>query len=78
MGQIQQCGLVAWCALMAQMGIADVAAGQPSAPTCASGTADRLLTPEDGDWMSYRRTYDVTGFSPLDQVNRGHRLVPER
>ena len=33
-------------------------------------TADRLLNPEDGDWMSYRRTYDVTGFSPLDQINR--------
>ncbi len=33
-------------------------------------TEDRLLNPEDGDWMSYRRTYDVTGFSPLDQINR--------
>ncbi len=35
-------------------------------------TADRLLSPEDGDWMSYRRTYDVTGFSPLDQINRAN------
>ena len=35
-------------------------------------TADRLLAPEDGDWMSYRRTYDVTGFSPLDQINRSN------
>lgn len=33
-------------------------------------TDERLLAPRDGDWMSYRRTYDVTGFSPLDQVNR--------
>ena len=33
-------------------------------------TEDRLLNPEDGDWMNYRRTYDVTGFSPLDQINR--------
>ena len=33
-------------------------------------TEERLLDPEDGDWMSYRRTYDVTGFSPLDQINR--------
>ena len=32
--------------------------------------AERLLRPKDGDWMSYRRTYDVTGFSPLDQINR--------
>ena len=35
-------------------------------------TEERLLNPEDGDWMSYRRTYDVTGFSPLDQINRGN------
>ena len=33
-------------------------------------TEERLLEPEDGDWMSYRRTYDVTGFSPLDQIDR--------
>ena len=33
-------------------------------------TEERLLNPEDGDWMNYRRTYDVTGFSPLDQINR--------
>jgi alcohol dehydrogenase (cytochrome c) len=28
-------------------------------------TDERLLNPEPGDWLSYRRTYDVTGFSPL-------------
>lgn len=33
-------------------------------------TEERLLNPEDGDWLSYRRTYDVTGFSPLDQIDR--------
>ena len=33
-------------------------------------TANRLLSPQDGDWMSYRRTYDVTGFSPLDEIDR--------
>jgi alcohol dehydrogenase (cytochrome c) len=31
---------------------------------------ERLHAPEAGDWMSYRRTYDVTGFSPLDEINR--------
>ena len=31
---------------------------------------ERLLNPEDGDWANYRRTYDVTGFSPLAQINR--------
>ena len=33
-------------------------------------TEERLLNPEPGDWMSYRRSYDVTGFSPLDEINR--------
>jgi alcohol dehydrogenase (cytochrome c) len=31
---------------------------------------DRLLNPQDGDWLSYRRTYNVHGFSPLDEINR--------
>jgi hypothetical protein len=33
-------------------------------------TDERLLNPEPGDCLSYRRTYDVTGFSPLRQINR--------
>lgn len=33
-------------------------------------TAERLLAPEPGDWLSYRRTYDVTAFSPLTEINR--------
>jgi alcohol dehydrogenase (cytochrome c) len=35
-------------------------------------TDARLLEPEPGDWMSYRRTYDVTGFSPLAQIDRSN------
>jgi alcohol dehydrogenase (cytochrome c) len=31
---------------------------------------ERLHSPEPGDWMNYRRSYDVTGFSPLDDINR--------
>lgn len=33
-------------------------------------SAERLLEPLAGDWMSYRRTYDVTAFSPLREINR--------
>jgi alcohol dehydrogenase (cytochrome c) len=33
-------------------------------------TEERLLDPAPGDWLSYRRTYDVAGYSPLRQVNR--------
>jgi alcohol dehydrogenase (cytochrome c) len=33
-------------------------------------TNERLHNPEPGDWISYRRTYDVTAFSPLTEINR--------
>ena len=49
---------------------ADSALGQSQDRAWEPITEERLLSPEDGDWMSYRRTYDVTGFSPLDQINR--------
>jgi len=31
-------------------------------------TADRLKQPEDDDWLTYRRTYDGWGYSPLSQI----------
>jgi alcohol dehydrogenase (cytochrome c) len=31
-------------------------------------TADRLLHPEDGNWLMVRRTYDGWGYSPLDKI----------
>jgi alcohol dehydrogenase (cytochrome c) len=31
-------------------------------------TAERLLRPEDGDWLMVRRTYDGWGYSPLTQI----------
>ncbi len=31
-------------------------------------TAERLKNPEDGNWLSIRRTYDGWGYSPLDQI----------
>ena len=49
---------------------AGAARGQSQDQTWEPITEERLLNPEDGDWMNYRRTYDVTGFSPLDQINR--------
>ena len=51
---------------------AGAARGQSAEQVWQPVTEERLLNPEDGDWMSYRRTYDVTGFSPLDQINRGN------
>ena len=31
-------------------------------------TADRLLKPDDNDWLMIRRTYDGWGYSPLSQI----------
>ena len=52
------------------MMLAGLAFGQPAERAWEPITEERLLNPEDGDWLSYRRTYDVTGFSPLDQIDR--------
>jgi alcohol dehydrogenase (cytochrome c) len=45
---------------------------QTSAQPWQPVTDQRLLAPQDGDWMSYRRTHDVQGFSPLDEINRAN------
>ena len=41
-------------------------------------TAERLLHPEDGNWLMIRRTYDGWGYSPLDQITPANvaRLKP--
>ena len=31
-------------------------------------TPERLLKPEDGNWLLFRRTYDGQGYSPLSQI----------
>ena len=46
-----------------------VVVAQSSRPWTAIAP-ERLQKPETGDWMSYRRTYDVTAFSPLRQIDR--------
>ena len=35
-------------------------------------TAERLKKPEDGDWLSVRRTYDGWGYSPLKEIKRSN------
>jgi alcohol dehydrogenase (cytochrome c) len=41
-------------------------------------TRERLLNPEPGNWLLFRRTYDGQGYSPLDKINasNAHNLVP--
>lgn len=58
-----------------QGGVAGHASADPSAvPRSFQGeynpvTDERLLQPEDRNWLMYKRTYDLQGYSPLDQVN---------
>ncbi len=63
--------LLQLCIMGCGLAVGSVAIAQP-AEEWQPVTSERLLNPEDGDWMSYRRTYDVTGFSPLDQINRAN------
>ena len=56
--------------LIAAAAIAAAVADEAAKDDWESITEERLLEPEPGDWLSYRRTYDVTGFSPLRQINR--------
>src|SRR5262245_49775331 len=49
-----------------------IAAGQESSPLLKNYkpvTAQRLLKPDDGDWLMIRRTYDGWGYSPLEKIN---------
>src|SRR5262245_42726289 len=50
--------------------IAGVALLAQSPAAWISILPERLTEPLPGDWMSYRRTYDVTAFSPLRQIDR--------
>ncbi|MXZ72631.1 MAG: PQQ-binding-like beta-propeller repeat protein [Acidobacteria bacterium] len=69
MREMGRCRVVLVCLTTFLMLQADASAQSPDR-AWEPITEDRLLNPEDGDWMNYRRTYDVTGFSPLDQINR--------
>jgi alcohol dehydrogenase (cytochrome c) len=56
-------------ALLTLLGAAPAAAQQPTADS-ESITAERLSEPKPGDWLGYRRTHDVTAFSPLREITR--------
>ncbi len=49
------------------------AAGQaPSADAFVPVTDAMLQDPAPGDWLTWRRTLDGWGYSPLDQIDRGN------
>ncbi len=51
---------------------------QESEGTYTPVTDERLRSPDPGDWLMYRRTYDSWGYSPLDQITTANvaDLVP--
>ena len=52
---------------------ADPAPAQtPAEPDFAPVTDAMLRNPADGDWLTWRRTLDGRGYSPLDQIDRGN------
>jgi alcohol dehydrogenase (cytochrome c) len=52
------------------LGCAAAAHAQAPDHGWTSISAQRLQAPEAGDWLGYRRTYDVQAFSPLREINR--------
>ena len=44
----------------------------PAEPDFAPVTDAMLRNPADGDWLTWRRTLDGRGYSPLDQIDRGN------
>ena len=56
-------GLLASTAAVAAPAATDV-------PAYSAVTPERLASPEDHNWLQYRRTYDSWGYSPLDAINR--------
>src|SRR5690349_5422605 len=47
-------------------------AGIPASRTFRPVTDAMLEKPDDGEWINWRRTYDGTGYSPLNQINKNN------
>ena len=47
-------------------------AGIPANQTFRPVTDAMLEKPEDGEWINWRRTYNGTGYSPLNQINKSN------
>ena len=62
--------LFATVGIVTLLGVSKLAGFQLNSTPWEMITDERLLKPRPGDWLSYRRTFDVHGFSPLSQINR--------
>ncbi len=57
------------CMLAAGTLLAALTATAQSPRTYSPVTDARLTSPEPGNWLMYRRTYDSWGYSPLERIN---------
>ncbi len=55
--------------LIGVFGVSSLASAQSLMDTYSPVTEDMLLSPPDGEWLMWRRTYGAWGYSPLDQIN---------
>ena len=60
--------LVAAAGAVAALALAVPQGTAAQEPDYTPVTDERLQSPDDGDWLMYRRTYDSWGYSPLDQI----------
>ena len=58
--------------LVALMVASSVTLSQSGTSSWEPISEERLRHPRAGDWLSYRRTDDVYGFSPLTEINRNN------
>ena len=59
-----------WATCATMFGLLSGAVTFAQSGSWTSISAERLRKPGTGDWLSYRRTDDVTAFSPLRQIDR--------
>lgn len=55
--------------VVALVGLAPAAPGLAQTPNIRPVTDATLQNPDPSDWLSWRRTLDGSGFSPLEQIN---------
>ena len=55
--------------LIGVFGVSSLAGAQSLVDDYSPVTEAMLLSPPDGEWLMWRRTYDHWGYSPLGQIN---------
>jgi alcohol dehydrogenase (cytochrome c) len=65
---VRRGGVAAAAGLLILLAAGHASTQAPATRAYRPVTADRLLSPADGDWLMVRRTYDGWGYSPLGDI----------